>query len=150
MVAPRSRAERIADTLAKLSREVDCWVASAGATGEAHLVPLSFVWAGGRVVLATPRASRTARNLQRAGWARLALGPTRDVVIVEGPVEVVDQAAIDPALADAFAVAADWEPRHEPAEAEYVYLLVTPRRVEAWREANEQAGRILMRDGHWL
>ncbi len=40
--APRSRAQRKADTLTLLSTEVDCWVASADEMGNAHLVPLSY------------------------------------------------------------------------------------------------------------
>ena len=72
--------------LAKLRDDVDLWVASADETGEAYLVPLSFHWDGAALTLATPRSSPTAVNLLRAGRARVALGPTRDVVIVEGTV----------------------------------------------------------------
>src|SRR5215472_8509471 len=97
---PRDLALRKADVLEKLRREVDCWVASAGATGDAYLIPLSFVWDGSTVTLATPRGSRTCRNLARAGWARLALGPTRDVIILEGPVTAISLDGINPALAE--------------------------------------------------
>jgi hypothetical protein len=58
--APRSRAQRKADTLALLRTEVDCWVASADEMGNAHLVPLSHYWDGAALVLATPRSSPTA------------------------------------------------------------------------------------------
>ncbi|TMF73349.1 MAG: pyridoxamine 5'-phosphate oxidase family protein [Chloroflexi bacterium] len=85
----RSRARRRADVLAKLESEVDLWVASASAEGDAYLVPLSFAWDGTRLTIATPKSSVTGRNLARRGWARVALGPTRDVVIIEGPVEVM-------------------------------------------------------------
>jgi general stress protein 26 len=146
--APRGRAARRADTLARLARDVDCWVASADGSGLACLVPLSFAWDGARLVLATASASRTARNLRASGRAHLALGTLRDVVAIEGTVEVVDRAAIAPALADAFAGRAGWEPRDQPAD--YVYLLVTPRRIQAWRESNEQADKTIMRDGEWL
>jgi Pyridoxamine 5'-phosphate oxidase len=77
--SPRSKSQRRADTLAKLESEVDLWVASADESGGAYLVPLSYCWDGSTLTVATPRASRTARNLIRAGWARVALGPTRDV-----------------------------------------------------------------------
>ena len=33
---------------------------------------------------------------------------------------------------------------------EYVYLRITPRAMQAWREVNELAGRWVMRDGEWL
>ena len=82
----RSRAQRILDTLARLRGDVDLWVASADANGGAYLVPLSHYWDDTALTIATPRESRTATNLLRAGWALVALGPTRDVVIVEGPV----------------------------------------------------------------
>jgi hypothetical protein len=143
----RSRPRRRVDTLAKLSDGVDLWVASADQAGGAYLVPLSYYWDDSTLTVATPRASRTARNLMRAGWARVALGPTRDVVIVEGPIEAV-AIGTDPDLEDAHARAAGFDPRELPEE--YVYLRITPRRIQAWREANELEGRELMREGEWL
>jgi hypothetical protein len=143
----RPRAQRRSDTLAKLESEIDLWVASADQTGGAYLVPLSFYWDGSTVTLATPAASRTGRNLARAGWARVALGPTRDVVIIEGPVEVSPIGA-DPRLEDAYAEATGWDPREEANE--YVYLRVAPQEIQAWRESNELVGRRLMRGGEWL
>jgi len=55
---PRSREQRKADTLAKLTAPAaDVWVATAAADadGQAHayLVPLSLAWIDERVVLAT-------------------------------------------------------------------------------------------------
>jgi hypothetical protein len=143
----RTRSRRIADTLERLRSDVDLWVASASETGEAYLVPLSFQWDGSKLTIATPRRSVTARNLMRAAWARVALGETRDVVIVEGPVEAVPLGA-DPELEEAHAAAAGFDPR-ELAE-EYVYLRITPHEIRAWREANELEGRLLMRGGTWL
>jgi len=145
----RSRAERKADVLAKLQTDVDLWVASADAEGAAYLIPLSFVWteADSTVTVATPRSSRTATNLIRAGWARVALGPTRDVVIVEGPVEALAVGA-DPKLEDEHAAATGFDPR--TLADEYVYLRITAHTIKAWREANELPGRRLMRDGEWL
>jgi hypothetical protein len=54
----------------------------------------------------------------------------------------------DPALEDAHAAATGFDPRTEAEE--YVYLRIVPREVQAWREANELAGRRLMRSGRWL
>ena len=61
--AARSRAKRKTDTLVLLRTEVDCWVASADETGNAHLVPLCYHWDGAALVLATPRSSPAATNL---------------------------------------------------------------------------------------
>ena len=143
----RSRAQRRADTLAKFRSDVDLWVASADERGNAYLVPLSFYWDDSALTIATPRASRTATNLVRAGWARVALGPTRDVVIVEGPVETIP-IGTDTKLEDAHARATGFDPR--TLADEYVYFRITPHSIQAWREANELAGRQLMRRGEWL
>jgi hypothetical protein len=142
----RSRAQRRSDVLEKLRTDVDLWVASADETGGAYLIPLSYYWDGSALTIATPRASRTAVNLIRAGRARVALGPTRDVVIVEGPVEAIPIGA-DPGLEDAHARATGFDPR--TLIDEYVYLRLTPHTIQAWREANELEGRQLMRDGEW-
>jgi hypothetical protein len=143
----RPRAQRRADTLAKLRGDVDLWVASADELGNAYLVPLSYYWDGTTLTIATPRASRTATNLVRAGWARVALGPTRDVVIVEGPVEAIP-IGTDAELEEAHARATGFDPR--TLADEYVYLGITPHSIQAWREANELQGRQLMRGGVWL
>jgi hypothetical protein len=143
----RSRSQRRIDTLTKLRSEVDLWVASADETGAAYLVPLSYFWDGSTLTIATPRASRTAVNLVRAGWSRVALGPTRDVVIIEGPVEAIP-IGTDAGLEDAHAQATGFDPR--TLAEEYVYLRITPHGVQAWREANELPGRQLMRRGEWL
>ena len=142
--APRSRAQRRADTLALLETEVDCWVASADGVGNVHLVPLSYWWDGVALVLATQRSSPTATNLLRAGVARIGVGPTRDVVLVDGHVTE----GVDDAAADAHTEHSSFDARAEPED--YVYLRVTPTEIRAWREANELPGRLLMRDGAWL
>lgn len=144
---PRSLEQRTADVLARLRGDVDLWVASADADGDAYLVPLSFVWDGAAVTFATPRSSRTARNLVRAGSARVALGLTRDVVMLDGVVEAI-AIGTDPALEEAHAAATGFDPRAEPEE--YVYLRITPREIQAWREANELSGRKVMHAGRWL
>lgn len=144
---PRSRSQRTADTLERLRGDVDLWVASASADGEAYLVPLSYHWDGSTLTIATPSASPTARNLLRAGRVRAAIGQTRDVVIVEGAVEALSIGS-DPELEDAHARSAGFDPR--TLRDEYVYLRITPQEIQAWRESNELDGRVLMRDGAWL
>jgi hypothetical protein len=143
----RSPEQRKRDTLALLEREVDVWVASASADGEAMLLPLSFVWDGRRLTVSTPLASKTGRNLIRAGVARVALGTTRDVVLIDGTLEVI-RLGTEPELEEAHAQATEFDPR--TLADEYVYLRLTPQRIQAWREVNELAGRHVMRDGAWV
>jgi hypothetical protein len=151
---PRSGAERKADTLAKLNtKEIDVWVASASVadsgSADAHLVPLSLAWIDERVVIALEPDSRTARNITEHGRARLALGSTRDVVIIDA---VLDQAInledAPDALTTRYADQADWDPRTDGGR--YVYIILRPDRIQAWREVNEMAGRTLMRAGSWV
>ena len=144
---PRPLQQRQQDTRARLSRDVDAWVATAGRDGHAYLLPLSFLWDGAALTVATPESSRTGRNLRSSGRARLAIGPTRDVVLVNGVVEAFTLETVPAELADAFAHKL-WDPREETAR--YAYFRITPRRIQAWREENELAGRDLMRDGRWL
>ncbi len=149
--APRDRQQRREDTLRMLTTPaIDAWVATASPDGVPYVVPLSLAWVAGQVVLAMPAASRTARNLAATGSTRLAVGPTRDVVLVDAELDRL-LAVENPAAADlgaAYAAQADWDPRTDPGG--YVYAVLRPVRIQAWREANETAGRTLMRDGAWL
>jgi hypothetical protein len=146
---PRDRRQRVADTRARLATDVDVWVSSADpATGTPYLVPLSFLWDGEAVLISTPAASPTARNLAATGQVRLGLGLTRDVVLIEGTVTTHTAAELGDPTCDAFAAKAEFDPR--TLRTEYGWFRVTPRRVLAWREVDELAGRELMRDGQWL
>jgi hypothetical protein len=144
---PRPLQQRKQDTLARLSRDMDAWVATADHDGHAYLLPLSFLWDGTAFTVATPESSRTGRNLRSSGRARLAIGPTRDAVLVDGVVEAFTLETVPADLARAFAEKL-WDPREETAR--YAYFQITPRRIQAWREENELADRDLMRDGRWL
>jgi hypothetical protein len=149
---PRDREQRTRDTLAKLTEPaVDVWVATAAAAGspaEPYLVPLSLAWIDGGAVIAVESSSRTARNLEAGRTARLALGPTRDVVVIDARLERSVPVAEAPDLAERYARQADWDPR--TAGNAYRFLVLRPERIQAWREANELRDRTLMRDGTWL
>jgi hypothetical protein len=150
----RSGADRRVDTLAKLRAVgADVWVSSASVSGggSAHpyLVPLSLAWIDERVVVALDSGSRTARNIVEHRVARLALGHTRDVVIIDVLLDrVIDVADVPPDLAGAYADQAGWDPRADGGTS--VYLVLRPDRIQAWREVNELPGRLLMRAGEWL
>ena len=144
---PRTPRQRKEDTLARFATDVDAWVASADPSGNAYLLPLSFLWDGAAITVTTPEASRTARNLRSAGKARLGFGPTRDVVLVDGTVQEYSLETVPDDLASAFA-ARLWDPRRQPDR--YSYFRITPLRIQAWREEDELAGRDLMRGGRWV
>ena len=140
----RDFATRKGDVLARLREPaLDGWVATAG-DGGVHLVPLSLAWLDGCVVVAVESSSRTAVNLRADPKVRVGMGHTRDVVMVEGRFEREAPAG---EVGQRYAEQADWDPRG--AEG-YVYLVIRPTRIQAWRESNELPGRTLMRDGEWL
>ena len=146
---PRPLEQRITDTRRLLETTVDAWVATADpGTGRPWMVPLSFAWTGSVIVLGTGADSRTVSNVAAQPWVRVGIGFVRDVVLVHGTACVVEMADIDPAEADRFAERAGFDPRG--LSSPYVYLHVTPLRIQAWREENELAEREIMRDGRWL
>jgi Pyridoxamine 5'-phosphate oxidase len=145
---PRIRAQRHRDTEHRLTHDIDAWVASASPEGAPYLVPLSFDWDGEALLLATPADSPTGRNLAAIGAARLGLGHTRDVSMIDGDVEVLEIDALPPERGDRFAARTGFDPRAE--DTPYRWFRIVPRRIQAWREADELPGRELMRDGRWL
>jgi hypothetical protein len=146
-VAPRTSEQRKADLLSKLREDKDVWVATAGTDGHPHLVPLSLCWDGEQVIVTLEAMSRTARNAVATGRARLALGPTRDVVMIDATVESTPVDAV-PEIAESYADRTGWDPRMESAK--HVFLLLRPTRIQVWREVDEIQGRTLMRRGKWV
>lgn len=146
--APRARAQRRRDTEHRLTHDIDLWVASASASGSPYLVPLSFDWDGDALLVATPVDSPTGRNLAATRSARLGLGHTRDVSMIEGEVEVLEIDALSREWGDRFAARAGFDPR--VLATPYRWFRIPPRRIQAWREVDELPGRELMRDGGWL
>jgi len=148
MPEPRDRSTRKADLIRALTAgAADAWVATASPEGGPHLVPLSVAWIDDRAAIALEAASLTARNLAGSGVARLGVGPTRDVALLDVVLERSCGVDDDPGLGEAYAAQADWDPRGLDG---YVFLVLRPMRIQAWRESNELVRRVLMRDGVWL
>ena len=146
-MTPRDGSTRKQDALTLLATPVlDAWVASASSAGP-HLIPLSLAWIDERAVIAVQASSLTGRNIAASGRARLGVGATRDVVMIDAVLERTVEVGTDEMLGEAYAALADWDPR---TDSGYVYLVLRPSRIQAWREADETVGRTLMRDGAWL
>ncbi|MFE5795189.1 pyridoxamine 5'-phosphate oxidase family protein [Streptomyces sp. NPDC056503] len=144
---PRDSAQRVRDVRGRLARETDLWVASAGPDGLPYLVPLSFLWDGDDVWLVTRLSNPTGRNLAGNGRTRLALGDTRDVVLVDGEVTAYTHDEVPPEAAEAFRAKTGWDARR--AGPAYRWFRVRPTDVQAWHEEPELAGRQLMTGGVW-
>ncbi|MEV6286426.1 pyridoxamine 5'-phosphate oxidase family protein [Kribbella sp. NPDC051770] len=141
----RPLAIRTKDALERLASEVDAWVSTASADGTPYLVPLSFLWTGTTLILSTASKNPTSLNLQANPQLHLAIGGTRDVVLVTGTAERFTPTQEQ---GDAFAEKSGFDPR--ALKATYPFFEVTPVRIQSWREANELEGRDLMLDGRWL
>jgi pyridoxamine 5'-phosphate oxidase-like protein len=142
----RSKAERRAHVLRRLESEDKLWIATA-ADGGAHLVPFSFVWDGERVSMATAQDNPAARNVARTGKARLALGNISDIVLIDGAITVIALQALDDSLAERLSRVSAIDARRAPG---YVYLQLTPVRIQVWWSAAELAHPTIMREGRWL
>jgi hypothetical protein len=144
----RTTEQRKLDTLHRLERDVDAWVATADPHGgEPYMIPLSFLWDGTTLLIATDAASVTARNLHASGNIRLGLGHTRDVIMIEGTAEPLTTNEISAETGDAFAVKTGFDPRE--LSSPYLYFRIRLHRIQAWREVNELKDRELMSGGQW-
>ena len=83
MPTPRSHDERVAAARHRLQQEYQMWL-STGADDGPHLIPVAFVEDGDAIVTATGANSKTVRNLRGSGRARIAVGTTSDVVMLDG------------------------------------------------------------------
>jgi len=141
---PRSVEQRIRDARERLASDRDLWITTAR-EGEPWLVALSFHWTGRALLMATLRRSATYRNLSAGSGARVAVGHTRDVLMLDGEVDLPEHLPEDEA--DATAAASGYDPR---TEAKAGYVRFVPRRAQAWRTAAEIEGRTIMREGRWV
>jgi hypothetical protein len=146
----RSPEQRKSDALAKLTaKEANVWVASASPTGDVHLVPVTHTWNGSQVVLATGPTSSTVAHVTATRRVRLALGESRDVVMIDAVlVEAVPEADAPASLADAYAAQAGWDPRTDSGD--YIYLVLGPERIQVWKEGEDLDGRTIMRNEQWV
>jgi len=143
----RTVEQRTADTQAALNAQRDLWLATADPTGKPHLIAVSAWWHGNQVIIATTATSRSARNLEANGMARLALGAPDDVIVIDAA--VADSGKVhDATLAAGFAAAVGWDPRE--ITGDWVYFRLTPSRIQAYRGYDELEGRDVMLAGRWL
>jgi hypothetical protein len=146
MTGPRSTAQRRQDALYRLGHDIDAWVATTDTdTGAPRLTVLSFLWHDDTLLFSTTATSPTARNLAANPSVQVGIGLTRDVVLVQGTVEVLPTVPVP--LGDLFAAKAGFDPR--TLSTAYPYFRLTPRTIQVWREEDELAGRWVMRDGQW-
>ena len=131
MAAPRPLDARVTAAQQRLSDTHQLWLATGGSRGP-HLIPVAFVRDGQEIVIATGERSRTVENLRETGRARLALGTTDDVVMVDADLDGFITAPEMPTpIADRYA-AVSHDPREMPG---YIYIRFRPHRVPGLRQS---------------
>ena len=129
-----------------MENDNDLWIASSSLHGDPYLVPLSFWWDGKNLFISTVIKNPTAQNIVSTGKARVALGHTRDVILISAHARLLKADEIE-ACADAFIQKCGWDPR---AAKGYTFFQLETHHIEVWREENEHADRVLMHNGKWL
>ena len=144
----RTIEQRIVDSTAKLAAGGDAWLATSGPAGP-HLVPLSLAWDSdsGELLFCTEQRSVTARNIASEPAVRVGLGPTRDVLMIDGTARTTGAVQDDASSASIFHEKTGWDPRHDSGD--WIFIRVALSRMQAWRDVDEIAGRTILVDGTW-
>lgn len=145
---PRSLAERQASARDRLQSGFQMWLATGSDGHGTHLMPVAYVWDGSVLYTATFAASRTVANITAHSQARVALGDTADVVMIDAGASLVDVPDIGVDIAERYAKVST-DPRVHPA-GRFVYLRLQPRRIQVWNGFHEFVGRTVMENGRWL
>lgn len=134
--------------MARLESGGDAWLATAGPAGP-HLVPLTLAWDStvGELIFCVEQGTVTALNIATEPSVRVGIGPTRDVLMVDGTAQVSGLVNDDINLAAFFNEKAGWDPRLNGDNM--TFIRVTPSRMQAWREFDEAANRTVMINGDW-
>lgn len=146
-VQARSLSERREAARQHLSSNRHLWLATAADGRGPHLIPVSYGWDGSRLTTATFESSRTLKNVRHQPKVRASIGNPNDVLMIDATAVIVAVADIDTAGAEGYARASRNDPRSVPG---FVYIQLTPTRMQVWRGPAEFSGRTVMRGGRWL
>jgi Pyridoxamine 5'-phosphate oxidase len=144
----RDPAQRKADTLAKLEKQADVWLATADPGGRPHLVAVSAWWDGTDLVIATRAGTKTARNLAMNPTAKIARGGPSDAVLIDAHMVESGEVEASPELCEGFAAAVGWDPREEGKG--WNFFRLRPSRIQAFRGYEEVTGRDVMLGSRWV
>jgi PPOX class probable F420-dependent enzyme len=65
------------------------WISTTRPDGRPHAVPVWYVWDGARISFISNRDMQKAKNLAAQPWVVVHAGDGDDVIILEGPAEIV-------------------------------------------------------------
>jgi general stress protein 26 len=65
------------------------WISTTRPDGRPHTVPVWYVWDKGNIYFISGRGLQKSKNLARQPWVVVHAGDGDDVIILEGPAEIV-------------------------------------------------------------
>lgn len=72
------------------------WVSTTRQDGRPHAVPVWYIWDGSHLYFISARNLQKSKNLAHQPWIVVHAGDGDDVIILEGPVEIItDRAELD-------------------------------------------------------
>jgi PPOX class probable F420-dependent enzyme len=77
----------------RLARSHDYWVATSGADGRPHVMPVWGVWMDEALWFSSSRGSRKARNLASNPRCAITTDNAYEPVVIEGDAELIDERA---------------------------------------------------------
>jgi hypothetical protein len=114
----------------KIESSRNYWVSTARPDGRPHVAPVWGVWVEGALYFSTDDDSVKGKNIARSPEVAIHLESGDDVVILEGVMAKVYEAATMKKYADAYEKKYDIRPPEDPGAA----MVLRPRKGFAWLE----------------
>ena len=117
-----------------LKRNEMCRFGTASRTGEPHLVPVSYVWDDNHAYIVTDYGTRKLKNLRENPQAAVLVdsGGTRKLILISGPVEIIEKGKEYQRLYRLFYSRLDWVKRDPWKEGEAPFIKITPTFKAGW------------------
>ena len=111
-----------------------CRFATASRKGEPHVVPVSYIWDIDRACIVTDYGTKKLKNLRENPQAAILVdsGGTRKLLLISGPVEIIEKGVEYKRLYKLFYAKFDWVRRDPWKEGEAPFIKITPRFKTGW------------------
>lgn len=124
-------ADKLGRAIPRLETETNIWLCTVRADGRPHLVPIWFVWHGGKIWICTPKESQKVINIGKNPRVAVALEDGTHPVVLEGTASLREEASIRDDLAPVFVGKYEWDFRTDD-EADYHLVEITPSKILSW------------------
>lgn len=117
-----------------LEKNEMCRFATASAKGEPHVVPVSYVWDRGQLVIVTDYGTRKLKNLRENPHAAILVDTngTNKLIMASGPVEIIEKGEEYRRLYKLFYSKLSWV-RNDPwKEGEAPFIKINPNFKTGW------------------